>query len=73
MLQLAEKNDLVEFGKLVDLAGLKKTLTNFENVTIFVPSNEAIKVCVQDSLFVNLICRILSISDAIEMVQKRSL
>ncbi|XP_045157797.1 transforming growth factor-beta-induced protein ig-h3-like [Mercenaria mercenaria] len=43
MLQLAEKKDLVEFGKLVDLAGLKKELRHTENVTIFVPSNEAIK------------------------------
>lgn len=43
LLQLAEKNDLVEFGKLVDLAGLKKELTKTENVTVFVPSNDAIK------------------------------
>lgn len=53
MLQLAEKNNLVEFGKLVDLAGLKKNLSIFENVTIFVPSNEAIKVCLHDSFMPN--------------------
>jgi uncharacterized surface protein with fasciclin (FAS1) repeats len=46
LLQIAEKNDLVEFGKLVDLADLKKELHNTENVTVFVPSNDAIKVSV---------------------------
>jgi len=44
VVHLAEKNGLTNFSELVELSGLRKTLDNIENVTIFVPSNDAIQV-----------------------------
>ena len=41
---LAERAGLTAFMKLVDRAGLRKDLTLAENVTLFIPSNEAIQV-----------------------------
>ena len=41
---LAERTGLTAFMKLVDRAGLRKDLTLAENVTLFIPSNEAIQV-----------------------------
>jgi len=43
LLELAEKLELTEFGQLVAKAGVKKELSNLDNVTIFVPSNAAIQ------------------------------
>ncbi|KAL4236692.1 hypothetical protein ACF0H5_005076 [Mactra antiquata] len=43
VLQLAEKRELSEFGKLVDIADMKKQFKTAENVTVFIPSNEAIQ------------------------------
>ena len=44
ILALAEKKGFDEFVTLVEKAGLKKELNTAENLTVFVPSNEAIQV-----------------------------
>ena len=44
ILALAEKKGYDEFVTLVEKAGLKKELATAENLTVFVPSNEAIQV-----------------------------
>ncbi|KAH3815464.1 transforming growth factor-beta-induced protein ig-h3-like isoform X1 [Dreissena polymorpha] len=43
ILELASKKNYSEFFKLVERAGLKKDLALAENITVFVPSNEAVK------------------------------
>lgn len=42
-LTVAEKSGFTRLLDLIDTAGLKKTVENLENVTIFVPTNEAIE------------------------------
>ena len=44
ILALAEKKGFDEFVTLLEKAGLKKDLNTAENLTVFVPSNEAIQV-----------------------------
>ena len=44
ILELAEKQGADYFVDLVEKAGLKKELATAENLTVFVPSNEAIQV-----------------------------
>ncbi|WAR23616.1 BGH3-like protein [Mya arenaria] len=43
LLELASRKGLTEFVKLAERAGLKKELALTENVTVFMPSNEAIQ------------------------------
>lgn len=50
ILHIAEKNGLTDFSKLVGLTGLKKTIETSENLTVFIPSNEAIQVGMEKKL-----------------------
>lgn len=44
MVTTAKSNGLTEFVNLLDMAGLTSRLQSEDNITVFAPTNEAIKV-----------------------------
>lgn len=50
MIKMAKKAELTEFVKLVQAAGITSTFQTLSNVTIFVPSNEAVKALSEDAV-----------------------